>query len=118
MGFIIRLLINGLALFGIAYFHVVPGVHVSGILGAIIAAFVLGLVNAIIRPILIILSLPLEILTLGLFTFIINAFLFWGVGHLGIGLVVHGFWAALFGAILLSIVSWLLSSLVQPKKTA
>jgi putative membrane protein len=118
MGLIIRLLINALALFAIAYFHVVPGVHVSSFTGAIIAAIVLGLVNAIIKPILVILSLPLEILTLGLFTFIINALLFWGVGHLGIGLEVHGFWAAFFGAILLSIVSWLLSSLVQPKRSS
>jgi putative membrane protein len=100
------------ALFVVAYF--VPGVHVSGILGAFIAAIILGIVNAIIKPILIILTLPVEILTLGLFTFIINAFLFWIVGHLGIGLSVHGFWAALWGSIILWLVSWALSSLMAP----
>jgi putative membrane protein len=100
------------ALFVVAYF--VPGVHVSGILGALIAAVILGIVNAIIKPILIILTLPVEILTLGLFTFIINAFLFWIVGHLGIGLSVHGFWAALWGSIILWLVSWVLSALLAP----
>ncbi|MGA3036964.1 MAG: phage holin family protein [Vulcanimicrobiaceae bacterium] len=109
---ILRIIINMAALFVVAYF--VPGVHVSGILGALIAAVILGIVNAIIKPILIILTLPVEILTLGLFTFIINAFLFWIVGHLGIGLSVHGFWAALWGSIILWLVSWVLSALLAP----
>jgi putative membrane protein len=109
---LLRIIINMAALFVVAYF--VPGVHVSGILGAFIAAIILGIVNAIIKPILIILTLPVEILTLGLFTFIINAFLFWIVGHLGIGLSVHGFWAALWGSIILWLVSWALSSLMAP----
>lgn len=108
-GFLIRLLINAAALFAVAY--LVPGVAVTGPLGAIVAAFVLGIVNAIIRPILIVLSLPLEIITLGLFTFVINALLFWFVGHLGIGLVVTGWWPALLGSIILAIVSFILSHL-------
>ena len=107
IGFIIRLLVNALALIIVAYF--LPGVQVTGILGAIVAAFVLGLVNAILRPILILISLPLEIITLGLFTLIINAGLFYWVGHWGIGLIVTGFWAAFWGAIVLGIVSFLLS---------
>ena len=107
MGFIVRVIVNGLALIAVAY--LVPGVHVTGFLGAVIAALVLGIVNAVLRPILIILSLPIQILTLGLFTFIINALLFYLVGKLGIGLVVSGFGAALIGSIVLSIVSWLLS---------
>ncbi|HTJ25529.1 MAG TPA: phage holin family protein [Candidatus Limnocylindria bacterium] len=109
MGFLIRLLVNAVALIVVAY--VVPGVHVSGIVGAIIAALILGIVNAIIRPILVILSLPLEILTLGLFTLVINALLFWFVGALHVGLDVHGFWPAFWGAIVMTIVSWILSAL-------
>lgn len=111
-GFVIRVLINAATLFLVAY--LVPGVAVSGPAGAILAAFVLGIVNAIIRPILIILSLPIEILTLGLFTFVINAVLFWFVGHLGLGLSVSGWWPALLGSIILSIVSFILSRIFVP----
>ena len=114
MYLLLRLIINAAALFVVAYF--VPGVHVSGIVGAIIAAIILGIANAIIKPILIVISLPLEILTLGLFTFIINAVLFWVVGHLGLGLSVHGFWAALWGSIILWLVSWALSAILAPRR--
>lgn len=110
MQFIIRLVVNAVALWIVAYF--IPGVTVTSPVGALIASLVLGIVNTIIRPILIILTLPVEILTLGLFTFVINAALFWLVGHLGIGLVVHGVLAAFIGAIVLSIVSFLLTRLV------
>lgn len=116
MGFFIRLIVNALALLLVAYF--VPGVHVSGFLGALIAALILGVVNAILKPILIILTLPIEILTLGLFTFVINALLFYFVGKLGVGLSVDGFGAAFIGAILLSIVSFVLSSIVGSAKKA
>ncbi|HZO92878.1 MAG TPA: phage holin family protein [Candidatus Baltobacteraceae bacterium] len=109
MGFLIRVIVNAIALFIIAYFHIIPGVSVTGIVGALIAALILGLVNAILRPILVILSLPLEILTLGLFTLVINGFLFWLVGALGIGLIVRGFWAGFWGAIATAIISWILS---------
>jgi putative membrane protein len=109
MGFLLRVVVNAIALFVIAYFHVIPGVGVTGPLGALIAALILGVVNAILRPILVILSLPLEILTLGLFTLVINGFLFWLVGALGVGLIVRGFWAGFWGAIATAIVSWVLS---------
>lgn len=109
MRLLIRLLLNALALFVVAY--VVQGVHVSGIGGAIVAALILGIVNAVIRPILVILSLPLEILTLGLFTLVINAVLFWFVGALHVGLTVDGFWPAFWGALVMTIVSWILSAL-------
>lgn len=112
MYLLLRLIINMAALFVVAYF--VPGVHVSSILGAFIAAIILGIANAIVKPILIVLTLPIEILTLGLFTFVINAVLFWVVGHLGIGLSVHGWWAALWGSIILWIVSWILSAVLAP----
>ena len=114
MYFLIRLIINAAALFVVAYF--VPGVQVTGIIGAIVAALILGIANAIIKPILILITLPIEILTLGLFTFIINAVLFWVVGHLGIGLIVNGFWAALWGSIILWLVSWFLSAILAPRR--
>jgi len=114
MYFLLRLIINAAALFVVAYF--VPGVQVTGIIGAIVAALILGIANAIIKPILIVITLPIEILTLGLFTFIINAVLFWVVGHLGIGLIVHDFWAALWGSIILWLVSWFLSAILAPRR--
>jgi putative membrane protein len=111
MGLLIRLIVNAAALLAVAY--LVPGVHVSGIGAALIAALVLGIVNAILKPILIILSLPLEILTLGLFTLVINAALFYLVAKIGIGLSVDSFGAAFLGALVLSIVSFILSSSVR-----
>ena len=114
MTFIVRLILNAAALYLVAY--LVPGVTVSTPLGALVAAIVLGIVNTILRPILIILSLPLEILTLGLFTFIINAALFWLVGHLGLGLTVTGFWPALLGSLILSIVSFIISRALVPAR--
>lgn len=111
MNFIIRLVVNAVALIIVANF--VPGVHVDTLTGAIIAALVLGIVNAILRPLLFILTLPLQILTLGLFTLIINGFLFWLVAHLGIGLRVDNYGAAFIAAIVLSIVSFVLSLIVK-----
>jgi len=111
MSLLLRIIVNAVALLAVAY--LVPGIVVSGFLGALVAAVVLGVVNAVLKPILIILSLPLEIITLGLFTFVINALLFWFVGQLGLGLTVTGFWPALIGSIVLSIVSLVLSALVR-----
>jgi putative membrane protein len=85
----------------------------SSAIGALVAALILGIVNAIVRPILVILSLPLEILTLGLFTLVINAVLFWLVGTWHVGLAVDGFWPAFWGAIILWIVSWVLSAVTR-----
>jgi len=114
MGFLIRVLVNAIALFIIAYFSLIPGVGVSGPVGALVAALILGIVNAILRPILMILSLPLEIVTLGLFTLVINGLLFWFVGGLHVGLIVNGFWAGFWGAIATAIISWVLSLLTRP----
>ncbi|GAC1536660.1 MAG: phage holin family protein [Candidatus Velthaea sp.] len=114
MGFIIRLIVNAVALLLVAY--LIPGVHVTGFAGALLAALILGIVNAVLKPILVILSLPLEIVTLGLFTFVINAVLFYLVGHLGVGLAVDGFGSAFIGALVLSVVSFVLSSLVRAAK--
>ena len=111
MGFLIRLVVNAVALICVAY--IVPGIHVSGVGGALIAALILGIVNAILRPILVVLSLPLELITLGLFTLVINALLFWLVGALHVGLTVDGFWPAFWGALVMAIVSWILSMLTR-----
>jgi len=77
---------------------------------------VLGVINTLIRPVLVLLTLPVTILTLGLFIFVINGLLFWLAGSFIDGFVVGGFWAGFFGAILFSIVSWLLSALVLKGK--
>ena len=103
-------LLNTLALIAVAY--LVPSITVSSFTAALVAALILGLVNAVIRPILVILTLPVTILTLGLFIFVINALLFWFVGSFVRGFEVNGFVAGLIGSILFSIVSWLLSALV------
>ena len=107
-------LINALALIAVAY--LMPSISVSSFGSALIAALVLGLVNAIIRPVLVLLTLPVTVVTLGLFIFVINALLFWFVGSILAGFHVGGFWSALIGSILFSIVSWLLSALVLRDK--
>jgi putative membrane protein len=103
-------LINALALIAVAY--LVPSIHVSSFTSALVAALILGLVNAVIRPVLVLLTLPVTVVTLGLWILVINALLFWFVGSFVRGFVVEGFWAGLIGSILFSIVSWLLSALV------
>jgi putative membrane protein len=103
-------LINALALIAVAY--LMPNISVASFWTALVAALVLGLVNAIVRPILVVLTLPATILTLGLFIFVLNGLLFWIVGSFLEGFRVAGFWAGFFGAIVFSLISWLLSSLL------
>jgi putative membrane protein len=91
--------------------RVVPGVHATDFWGLVIAAVILGIVNAILRPILFIITLPLQIVTLGLFTLVINGLLFWLVGSFHVGLYVDGFWPGFWGAIVMGLVSWILSAL-------
>ena|SRR5258706_2309155 len=105
-------LVNTVSLIAVAY--LMPSISVASFWTALIAALVLGLVNAVIRPILVILTLPATILTLGLFIFVINGLLFWFVGSFIEGFVVAGFWAGFFGAIVYSLISWLLSALILP----
>lgn len=100
--------LNALALIAVASF--VPGIHVDGFSAALIAAFFLGLVNTLIRPLLLLLTLPVTLLTLGLFIFVINGLLFWWVGSVLRGFVVDGFWHGMLGAVLYSIFSWALSA--------
>lgn len=110
MSMILRLLVNAAALLIVA--KIVPGIEIASVPAAIVVALVLGIVNAILRPILIIISLPLELVTLGLFTFVINGALFLLVARLHLGLEVVGWGSAIIGAIALSIVSFVLSMLL------
>ncbi|HLC99586.1 MAG TPA: phage holin family protein [Patescibacteria group bacterium] len=97
-------IINALAVLLAAY--IVPGIVVSGFYTALIVALVLGLVNLVIRPIVLLLTLPINILTLGLFTFVINGLLFWLVSTFIKGFEVRGFFAAILGSLVVSMVSW------------
>lgn len=109
MQLLLRWILNALALLLVT--RVVPGVTVDGFYSALIVALVLGVVNALIRPILIFLTLPINILTLGLFTFVINALMFWFVSTLVKGFQVSGFAAAFWGALVLWAVSWITNAL-------
>jgi len=106
MKLLLRWLLNALTIIAIAFY--LPGVEVSGLYAALVTALILGLVNAIIRPVLFVLTLPINLLTLGLFTFVLNGLLFWFVGTVVKGFEVAGFWPAFMGALILSLVSWLL----------
>ena len=113
MTLLVRWFINALALMLVAYLY--SGVQVNGIVAALIAALVLGLVNAVIRPLLVILTLPVTILTLGLFIFVINAFMFWFVTEIVKGFTVTGFTAALIGSLMFSVISLVTNWLVFDK---
>jgi putative membrane protein len=91
--------------------YLLPGVLLTGFVSALIVSLVLGLVNAFIKPFLVLITLPINILTLGLFTLVINALLIMLVSYLVPGFKVDGFWWALIFSVTLSITSWLLSLL-------
>ena len=95
--------------------RLLPGVSIEGTGSFILAAFLLGLVNAIVRPLAILLTLPLTIITLGLFIFVVNAAMFGLVAAMLDNFVVGGFWAAIFGAIIVSITSTVASWYIGPK---
>lgn len=109
LGILIRWVLFTFALLFVAW--VIPGITLAGFMPAFIAIMVIGLINIFIRPIIIILTLPINILTLGLFTFVINALVFWFGSSLVPGFAVSGFWAALFGSILLSVLSVFINNL-------
>ncbi len=106
-------LINAAALLLLPY--LLPSVHVDSFYTALITALVLGLVNAVIRPILVLLTLPITVLTLGLFILVINALMFWFVASFIKGFSVEGFWSAFWGAIAYSVLSMLASWLLVPR---
>jgi putative membrane protein len=102
--------LNALALLAVAYLY--PGVRVDSFLSAAVAALALGLANTLIRPILVVLTLPVTILTLGLFLFVVNAALFWLVAQVIKGFAVQGFLAALVGSLLYSLITLVVGWLV------
>ncbi|SMB92349.1 phage holin family protein [Deinococcus hopiensis] len=113
MGFLLRLLVNALALYlvtrvypGVSF---TPGADVGSVL---ISALVLGLVNALIRPVLLLLSLPVNVLTLGLFTLVVNGVVLWLAASVT-ALNVSGLTGAILGALVLSVVSWILDRIVH-----
>ena len=110
MRLLLTWLINAAALMALPY--LMHSVVVDNFTTALVAALVLGLVNTVIRPVLVVLTLPVTFLSLGLFILVINALLFWLVAHLVEGFHVAGFWSAFLAAILYSVISWALSTLL------
>jgi len=106
--------LNAVALLLVPY--IIPGVHLEDFYSALVAVLALGLVNTLLRPIFVLLTLPVTLLTLGLFLFVVNALLFWFVGDILSGFRVDGFLPALFGSIVYSVASWLFSSIIKNKK--
>lgn len=119
MTWIVRLLVNAAALFVAAW--IVPGIrHDGSLLSLLVVALVFGIVNSLLRPLLTLLTCPLILLTLGLFTLVINALMLmvtgWLSGQLGLGFHVDGFWAAFVGGLIVGLVSVVLSLVVHEDK--
>jgi len=114
MRFLLSWVLKALALLLVAY--LIPDIHMQGLDVALIAAVIIGLMNMLIRPILILLTLPITVLTLGLFILVINGCLFWGVAHYLQGFEVRTVMAGIIGAVVYSLISWLLTTLLLGKK--
>ncbi len=113
-GLVWRWVINGLALFLTALI-LGQNMQITSFGSALIAALVLGLANAVIRPIIKLITFPINILTLGLFTFVINGFILWIVANNVTNFTITSFWAAVLGALVLSVISSALTSLITDK---
>ena len=111
MSFLLQWLVSGLAIIITAY--ILPGVKVEGFFAALVTALILGLINAFIRPVLILLTLPLNILTLGLFTLVINALLIMLAAAIVPGFSVQGFWWSLLFGLVLAIVNFAIGGIVS-----
>ena len=114
MKILIRWIINIAVLILISQF--VSGIEISGIYVAAITVILLALVNAVIRPVLVLFTLPINILTLGIFTLVINALLFWFVSSFVDGFSVNGFQAAFLGALIMSLFSWFVNMFILESK--
>lgn len=114
MQLLIALIANTLSLLATA--SVVPGIKLEGIQAAILAAIILGVLNTFIKPILSIITFPLTILTLGLFSFVLNALILSLASFFVPGFTISGFWPAVFGAIVLSVISTIISSVLKDIK--
>lgn len=112
-GFVIRWLVLTCSIIITSY--LMDGIRVTGFFDAFVAAALLGILNAFFRPVLFILTLPITVLTLGLFTFVVNAIMLMMVSGMVSGFEVIGFWSAVFGSLLISIVSWFLTSFISEK---
>ena len=108
--------LNALALLTVAY--VLPGISVDGFTAALVAALILGLINTLLRPLLILLTLPVTVVTYGLFILVINGMLFWFAGTVLKGFEVSGLWYGIAGALLYSIISSVLAMLFFDQKTS
>ncbi|MFT3778583.1 MAG: phage holin family protein [Ottowia sp.] len=111
MRLILNWLLSAAALLGVAYIY--PGVAVASFGSAMLAALVIGLLNMLVRPILVVLTIPVTLLTLGLFLFVINALMFWAASGLLSGFHVNGFWAALIGSLLYSALGVLIDAVLK-----
>lgn len=111
MGFLLRVAVNALAIVLAA--SILPGIEVDGIVPALAAAVLLGLVNAFVRPVLLILTLPITLVTLGLFLFVLNGLCFWLVASVVKGFHVAGFGSAMLGALAVSAASWIVTALIS-----
>lgn len=100
---VVKWLVSALAIFAVGSF--LPGIHVSDYMTALWAALALGILNAVVRPVILILTLPINLITLGLFTFILNGFVFWLATQFVSGFHADGFWWAVLGALLVSVIS-------------
>ena len=114
-GFLIRWLVNIIAL--VAVINIVPGIHSDRLETTIVAALVLGLINAFLRPLLILFTLPLMVLSLGIFTLFINGFMLYLVSKIVEGFSIADFWSAFWGALCFSIISFLLNIFISPQGT-
>lgn len=110
MDLVLRWLLTAVALGATAW--IVPGIDVRGLASLAVAALVIGLLNALVKPILVVLTLPLTIVTLGLFLLVLNALLFWLAAAVVPGFTVGGFLPAFFGALVLAIIGWALALLL------
>jgi putative membrane protein len=113
VGFVLRVLVNALAIWLAT--EIVPGLTVRRAATVLVAAMVLGLVNAIVRPVLLVLTLPLTLVTLGLFLFVLNALCLWLTSAIVPGFEVRGFWAAFWGALVISAVSWVVNAFLSDR---
>jgi putative membrane protein len=113
MGFLIRVLVNALAIWLAT--EIVPGIEARSVTVVLAAALVLGLVNAIVRPVLLVLTLPLTLVTLGLFLFVLNGVCLWLTSAVVPGFDVRGFWPAFWGALLVSALSWVVNGFVSDR---
>jgi putative membrane protein len=111
MPFLLRVLLNAVAIMAAAWF--VPGVHLAGLVPALLAGVLLGFVNALVRPILLLLTLPFTLLTLGLFIFVVNGICFALTAALVPGFDLSGFGAAFLGALVVTLISWVLNAVFK-----